>query len=206
MTTEASEAGRRATAGPARWVGIALVLAVAVGVIALVTGGGGTDCDQRLPGVRPGLCLTDPAAREAAPDQARPVLGEDARVSLDDYAGQVVVLNFWASWCGPCRAEQPELNQVAADLADLDVALLGVNVNDDSEANALAHEAEFAIPYPSIDDPAAQYAAAFDGIGPRTMPSTVLIDRQGRVAASIFGQTGYDEVVALATELATEGA
>ena len=110
-------------------------------------------------------------------------------ISVDDYAGDVVVMNFWASWCGPCRSEQPELNDAAEALADMDVSFLGVNVKDDSSTNALSHEAEFAIPYPSIEDPAAEFAARFSGIGPRTLPSTVLIDRQGRVAVSLFGQT-----------------
>jgi thiol-disulfide isomerase/thioredoxin len=195
--------GRRGTAGPLRWVGIALVLVAAVVGVMLVTGGEET-CTERLPGVRPGVCLADPADRPDAPDADRPVLGEEATVSIDEFAGDVVVVNFWASWCGPCRREQPDLNQAAADLEDLGVSFLGVNVQDDSSANALAHEAEFAIPYPSIEDSAAQYAGAFSGIGPRTMPSTVLVDRQGRVAVSLFGETGYDEIVTLARLLAEE--
>lgn len=193
--------GRRGTAGPLRWAGIALVLAVAVGIVVVVTGGEQA-CTERLPGVRPGVCLADPAERPDAPSEAWPVLGEDRQVSLDEYAGDVVVLNFWASWCGPCRREQPELNEAAEALAPLDVSFLGVNVQDDSSANALSHEAEFAIPYPSIEDPSAQFAARFSGIGPRTLPSTVLVDRQGRVAVELFGETTYDEVVALTRQLA----
>lgn len=203
MTDDATSQGRRGTAGPARWVGIAVVLGLAVAAVVLVTGGD-SECTTRLPGVRAGLCLADPADRPDAPDQARPVLGEDAQVSLDDFSGDVVVANFWASWCGPCRREQPDLNRAAADLEEMGVAFVGVNVQDDSTANALAHESEFDIPYPSIEDPSAQYAASFRGIGPRTMPSTVLVDRQGRVAVSLFGETDYDEVVTLARLLAEE--
>lgn len=195
--------GRRGTAGPARWVGIAVVLALAIGGVMLLTGGEPA-CTTRLPGVRARVCPAEPADRPAAPDASRPVLGEDDTVSLDDFTGEVVVVNFWASWCGPCRREQPDLNRAAEDLADLGVAFLGVNVQDDSTANALAHESEFAIPYPSIEDPAAQYAGSFRGIGPRTMPSTVLVDRQGRVAVSLFGETDYDEVATLARVLADE--
>jgi thiol-disulfide isomerase/thioredoxin len=203
VSEQVDTGGRRGTAGLLRWVGIALVLVLAVGAVMVATGGEPA-CTERLPGVRPGICLADPADRPEAPDSAWPVLGDDGRISLDEYDGEVVVLNFWASWCGPCRREQPELNQAAADLEDLGVSFLGVNVQDDSSANALAHEEEFAIPYPSIEDPAARFAGAFSGIGPRTLPSTVLIDREGRVAVSIFGETTYEEVTTLARVLADE--
>lgn len=205
MSDQVDTGGRRGTAGLLRWVGIAIVLVGAV-VAMVVATGGEPACTERLPGVRPGVCLADPADRPEAPDSAWPVLGEDdATISLDEYAGEVVVVNFWASWCGPCRREQPALNQAAAALADRGVEFLGVNVQDDSSANALAHEEEFAIPYPSIEDPAARFAGAFSGIGPRTLPSTVLIDRQGRVAVSIFGETTQEEVTTLARLLADEG-
>ncbi len=197
--------GRRGTAGPARWIGIGLVLVLAVVGVMVVTGGE-PECTTRLPGVRSGVCLPPPDDRPQAPAEARPVLGEDATVSLDEFAGDVVVVNFWASWCGPCRREQPDLNRAAADLEELGVSFLGVNVQDDSTANALAHESEFEIPYPSIEDPSAQYAASFRGIGPRTMPSTVLVDRQGRVTVSLFGETDHAEVVTLARLLAEEPA
>ena len=161
---------------------------------------------ERVPGVRAGVTLPAPGDRPSAPtDEAVQVLGaeEGTTLSLADFAGEVVVLNFWASWCGPCRAEQPELNAAAEALADQPVAFLGVNI-DDTVPNARAHEREFAIPYPSLYDPAAGYAAEFGGVGPRSIPTTILIDAEGRVAARLFGITDLIEVTALAERLAQE--
>ena len=161
---------------------------------------------EEVPGVRAGVTLPAPEDREPAPtDVEVQVLGEDGgeELALEDLAGQVVVLNFWASWCGPCRAEQPELNDAAEALADLPVTFLGVNI-DDTVPNALAHVREFDIPYDSVFDPSAAYASRFGAVGPRSIPTTILIDAEGRVAARLFGITDFIEVTALADRLAQE--
>lgn len=186
----------------------ATVAGALVTVLALLLAGctSGPPPGEEVPGVRAGVTLPAPEDRETAPvDIAVPVLGEDegTELALGDLAGQVVVLNFWASWCGPCRAEQPELNEAAEALADLPVTFLGVNI-DDTVPNALAHEREFAIPYDSVFDPSAAYASRFGAVGPRSIPTTILIDAEGRVAARLFGITDFIEVTALADRLAAE--
>lgn len=161
---------------------------------------------ETVPGVRQGVTLPAPEDREPAPvDEEVQVLGEEegTTLSLADHAGEVVVLNFWASWCGPCREEQPDLNEAAAALSDLPVTFLGVNI-DDTVPNALAHVREFDIPYPSLFDPSVAYAAEFGAVGPRSIPTTILIDHEGRVAARLFGITDFIEVTALAERLAQE--
>lgn len=161
---------------------------------------------ESVPGVRAGVTLPAPEDRTPAPVDAEVEVlgGEDGEtLSLADFAGEVVVLNFWASWCGPCRVEQPELNDAAEALADLPVQFLGVNI-DDTVPNAQAHEREFSIPYPSLFDPSSGYAAQFGGVGPRSIPTTILIDAEGRVAAQLFGVTDFIEVTALADRLASE--
>ncbi len=155
------------------------------------------DAGEQVAGVRPGVTIAAPAARPAAPvDTAAPLLGgEGEELALADLAGDVVVVNFWGSWCGPCRREQPELNDAAEALADEPVVFLGVNV-DDSEANALAHEREFEMPYDSVFDPDASYAARFGGVGAAAVPTTLVVDQEGRLALRLIGETDAAEVEA----------
>ena len=158
-----------------------------------------------VPGVRTGVTLPAPEDRDPAPvDIEVEVVGGDGEtLSLGDFAGGVVVLNFWASWCGPCRAEQPELNAARDALSDEPVAFLGVNI-DDTVPNAQAHEREFSMEYPSLFDPSAAYASSFGSVGPRSIPTTIIIDPEGRVAARLFGITDFIEVTALAERVAQE--
>ena len=188
---------------------VARVLAVAVVVAAAIGGwtlaSDGDDGCERVAGVRPGLCIVAADERPVAPTTPLPVLGDQAtELSLSEFAGDVVVVNFWGSWCAPCREEQPDLNEVAVAYRDQGVSFLGVDVAEISETNGVAHEEEFAIPYPSLWDPSFSYAADFEVIGPQGMPATVLVDREGRVAASFFGQTGKAEVSALLDQLLAE--
>jgi predicted amidohydrolase len=117
--------------------------------------------------VRDGICPVPADDRGDAPTDPMPTidvegLGED--ISLEDFRGQVVVMNFWASWCGPCRVEQPDLNE-AYEALDDEVVFFGVNISD-SESNARAHLREFDVPYASAYDPrgvGAEHAAPLDG-------------------------------------------
>jgi thiol-disulfide isomerase/thioredoxin len=120
-------------------------------------------------------------------------------VSLSDYAGKVVVVNVWGSWCAPCRAEAPMLADAARDLAARNVAFLGIDSRDPSRAAAQAFVRRFDVPYPSIYDQRGQTLLSFRGtLTPNSVPSTVIIDARGRVAASVLGEitrtTLYDLV------------
>lgn len=159
-------------------------------------------CDP-IPGVRPGVCITDPASRGAAPTDTAPLVG-GGEASVADFRGQVLVVNFWAAWCGPCRAEQPVLNDAHDALAGDDVAFLGVAIQD-SMVNQQAHLDEFDVAYPSIFDQSNAYSARYGGIGARSIPTTIFLDRQGRVAARVFGEVlDAQEVAAIAVRLAEE--
>jgi thiol-disulfide isomerase/thioredoxin len=99
--------------------------------------------------------------------------------------GSVLVVNFWASWCGPCRAEQPSLNRVARAYRGRGVRFIGINVHD-SRAAAQSYVEEFQIPYPSLHDQAAAQAARLQAFA---LPSTFILDRGGVVAYRLTGKT-----------------
>jgi cytochrome c biogenesis protein CcmG, thiol:disulfide interchange protein DsbE len=108
-----------------------------------------------------------------------------AEVSLQDLAGRIVVLNFWASWCEPCEAEAPILNQVAQRYRQSGRALvLGLDVQDLS-GEALQFAADFGIAYPSLRQAG---DAAYRDYELTGLPETFVIDPQGRIALKVVGE------------------
>jgi thiol-disulfide isomerase/thioredoxin len=109
-------------------------------------------------------------------------------VDLAELRGKPVVVNVWASWCGPCIVEQPDLNEAAAELGD-DVTFLGLNIREASEGDAAAFTRKLEVDYPSVYSPDGSALLPFAGtLTPRSIPSTVVLDAEGRVAASVQGR------------------
>nr|MDQ2877312.1 TlpA family protein disulfide reductase [Actinomycetota bacterium] len=122
-------------------------------------------------------------------------------LSLSAYRGSVVVINFWGSWCAPCRAEAPDLSALAANDATHGVRFLGVDIRDDP-VSADAFIKAFRVPYPSLNDPGDELALAFRGtVPPAAIPTTLVIDRSGRIAARILGSVSYNSLRALITQV-----
>jgi peroxiredoxin len=110
-------------------------------------------------------------------------------VSLADLRGDVVMINFWATWCGPCREEMPHLEALHQRYRSLGFTLLGVNVEDDP-AGAAKWLEETPVSFPILFDPENRVSELYDVVA---MPSTVLVDRQGNMRFIHHGyQAGYE--------------
>ena len=142
--------------------------------------------------------------RAAAPDLRGTTLDGEPFV-LADHLGEVVVLNVWASWCAPCRAEAPALQEVAAELADSGVQFVGLN-NRDSAEPAQAFVDRFGLTYPSVVDTDGSLQLLFrDTLPPAAIPSTLVIDQQGRVAARAIGEVDRSRLLGLIEPILAEG-
>lgn len=127
------------------------------------------------------------AERQPAPVISGTTL-DGGQWSTADAAGDVVVLNVWASWCAPCRAEAPALAASSAAHADDPVAFVGLNTRD-SEASARAFVQRYGITYPNLVDTDGTIQLGLrDTLPPQAIPSTVFLDSQGRVAARVLGE------------------
>jgi thiol-disulfide isomerase/thioredoxin len=159
-------------------------LALGCAVIVLVAGCGGSHATSAPP--------------EQVTASGGPTLtGKD--VSLASFRGHPVVLIFWASWCAPCRDEQPDLNAAFARWTARGVAFLGVDIRD-TTTPALAFQSEFKVPYPSIADTNA--TLAIDYRVPAA-PALVFLNARGNVADVVLGALGTMSVADFNTEITT---
>jgi len=177
---------------------VTVAVILVVGAAAGCTSDIGSSGDQGFVSGQ-GIITVVAEAERSAPGEVAGETIDGEPLSLSDYAGQVVVVNVWGSWCVPCRTEAPMLAEAARDLESEDVAFLGIDSRDSDQDNARAFVRTFDIPYPSIYDQEGRTLLAFRGtLTPGSIPSTVVIDREGRVAASVLGEitrTTLDELV-----------
>jgi len=124
-----------------------------------------------------------------APDFTLPTRSGES-VTLSELEGQVVMINFWASWCGPCREEMPLLEQIHQRYERLGFTLLGVNVEEDP-ASAEKWLKDRPVSFPILMDPENGVSKLYDVIA---MPSTVIVDRQGNMRYLHHGyKPGYED-------------
>lgn len=117
--------------------------------------------------------------------------------SLESYRGSVVVMNLWASWCPPCRAEMPDLERAYLAKRAQGVVVLGIDQGE-SPAVAKAFARSLGITYPILVDEQQQYGRVYRALG---LPTTVIVDKQGDVVKTFDGTVTYDQVLAAVAPL-----
>jgi thiol-disulfide isomerase/thioredoxin len=141
--------------------------------------------------------------RRSAPKFSGELLDGSA-FSSGELSGDVAVINFWGSWCPPCRVESPEFQQVYTEVQADGVRFLGVNVKDDKQL-ADAFLTSKAISFPSLYDPRGEVALAFRDYPANAIPSTIVLDREGRVAAVYTAAVKQDDLRAVLARVVEEG-
>ena len=126
---------------------------------------------------------------QVAPDFAlKSTTGENLRLS--EYRGDVVMINFWATWCGPCRQEMPLLDELYARYHRVGFNLLGVNIDDDT-TRALRMVEELDLHFPVVFDTRKEVSRLYNV---EAMPATILVDREGKIRHVHHGyKPGYED-------------
>ena len=161
-------------------------------------------------------CTTDPGTPTATDGVVEVISAEDRR-QVEPFTGQLLdggrfdstalagKVVVYGSWCAPCRTEAPVLKRVSEETQDLGVRFVGINVRDNDDA-ARAFEDSYGIEYPSITtDTSSDAVLAFGpALPPSAVPSTLVVDAHGRLAARIVGPTDYSTLSTIVTETAAE--
>lgn len=217
MTRSASPSAARPSLVACAWLGLALVLGLALGGCLSLEPTVGLAPTAREPGALEASATIVPTSAPGRPTASRghPIReGEPApdfalqdldglQHSLSDHLGQVVLLNFWATWCEPCRVEMPELQKAYVEYADQGFAVLAVNwtaVDDRSQVAPFV--AELGLTFPILLDMDGRVSELYQIIG---LPSSVLIGGDGVIRALFFGPIPLDELEAELAQLLAEG-
>jgi thiol-disulfide isomerase/thioredoxin len=172
---------------------IALAVAVALAGCGGASGGSGSGSGGSLVEIAK-------SKRVAAPALTGDLLN-GGTFDLSAQRGQVVVLNFWASWCPPCRVEAPDLEAVYQATKGQGATFVGIDIRDDRDKAKAFHDGRTS--YPSIFDPAGRLALDFN-VPPNTIPATLIIDRSGKLAAVMRTSVHKADLEPIVTRLMAE--
>ena len=158
------------------------------------------------PGGKTDITYEPPSSRgKPGPIQGPSLIDPAKTISLQDFPNQVVVINIWGQWCGPCRSEIAELQKVYDATKAQGVAFLGIDVRDNNRQSAVDFIVDHKVTFPSIYDPAMRTMIAFGGKYPTTViPSTLVLDRQHRVAAVFLRELLAEDLLPVVQRLAKE--
>jgi thiol-disulfide isomerase/thioredoxin len=183
----------------------AVVLAGLLLIVVLAAGwAGGGNSGVTTVGGNPSTVVYQAGHRPLAPEFTGTTL-TGSKLSFSSYRGKVVVVNFWGSWCVPCREEAPILAAVAAKYQPSGVSFLGVDVRD-TTVSALAFTRGFHVTYPSVSDQSSAITLDFTAKVPIAgTPTTLVVDRTGHIAGAVFGTVTYPELIAILAKVTAEG-
>jgi thiol-disulfide isomerase/thioredoxin len=183
----------------------AVVLAGVLLIVVLATGwAGGGNGGMSTVGGNASTVVYQAGHRPLAPEFTGTTL-TGSKLSFSSYRGKVVVLNFWGSWCVPCREEAPILAAVAEKYQRSWVSFLGVDVRD-TTASALAFTHSFHVAYPSVSDQSSAVTLDFTAKVPIAgTPTTLVVDRTGHIAGAVFGTVTYPGLTAIVAKVTAEG-
>ncbi|MCP9276519.1 TlpA disulfide reductase family protein [Mycolicibacterium arenosum] len=211
-----SDSGPLHRHGGARYTGRRRLATVGAAVLLVAAAGGCSSGDDAVaqggsfefvsPGGKVDIYY-DPPETRGRPGLIRgpDLMDPNRTVSPDDFTGQVVVINVWGQWCGPCRTEMPELQQVYDATRGEGVAFLGIDVRDNNRQAAVDFVVDREITFPSIYDPPMRTMIALGASYPTTViPSTIVLDRQHRVAAVFLRALLAEDLEPLVRRLARE--
>lgn len=144
---------------------------------------------------------TPPDMSAPTGEPSTPVPEVKAALDLTEYAGRVVLLDFWATWCAPCRSEIPELNRLYGEFKDSGVEMIGLSVDRGTPGEIASAAQALGVAYPVVQADAG-LQAQFGGV--RVIPTKLLVDKQGKVRKTFSGVVAHDELRAQIAALLAE--
>jgi peroxiredoxin len=166
---------------------IALLLAAALLAAGCSTGAdavqNGTEFNFVSPGGKTDITYDGSERKQIGPLEGESLMDQGKELKVSDYKGKAVVLNIWGAWCAPCRVEAPQMQKVWKSYQDKGVQVLGLNVRDDDRSFPQDFVRDTGLTYPSIYDPGMRTLLALQGYPRAAIPSTIVLDKEHRVAA-----------------------
>ncbi|MER7115158.1 TlpA disulfide reductase family protein [Saccharomonospora azurea] len=188
----------------AAFAALAVLTGCTTGDDAVVSGGG--DFSFVAPGGQSDIYYEGEQRQQLPEVAGEDLFDEGKRIAASDYEGKVVVINLWGQWCGPCRTEAPELQELYDDTKDDGVVVLGIDVRDHDRSAPQDFMRDRGLTYPSIYDPSGRSLVNLSGYPRSFVPSTIVVDREGRVAAVFLRALLADDLRPLIDRLVAEKA